>query len=131
MPHPIFNSTDTAAEKADKIKKFLVYLSEKTEEEELRSSIRQTADFFRERYFGFSERQIKSKIIKVLEDYFDGESYIGIELENLAEETGLKEKTLAPVLQMMIKTGIILEGRRRRHNEMGEHYNALYRLRKR
>ena len=98
------------------------------DEKELKSAVRATADFFREKFFGFSEKKVRQAINEVLEDYFDGETYRGIEMVNMVEQTGIKEEVLMPVVQKMIAQGVILVGRRRRWNEFGEHYFPLYRL---
>ncbi len=66
--------------------------------------------------------------MEVLTEYFDGEIHHALEIDNLAEQTGIKEEKLLPVVKAMVEDGTLLEGRRRRWQEMGEHYNPLYKL---
>ena len=120
----------SSEEQARKLYRLLLDMSKDTSEKEAKSAYRRTADFFRESYFGLTQKAMRARIVKFLEEFFDGEIYPGLEIENIAEETGIKEETLAPVLDRMVKRKIIVVGRRRRYNEMGEHYNALYKLNK-
>lgn len=128
----LFNSDKNLPpdEKAKKIHRLLLDLAKNEQEKEMKSIFRQTADFFRDTVFGKSEKQIRSCIIGVLEDYFDGENYVALEIENIAEESGIKIEALQPVLDKMVKKGEILQGRRRRFQEAGKHYNPIYKLKK-
>jgi hypothetical protein len=127
--HPFSNLTNKE-DKAKKIHRLLLDLARDESEKELKSVYRKTADFFREKVFGLTEAQIKSAILEVLEDYFDGIDYNAVEIDNISEVTGIKEKELLPVLNKMVAAGEILQGRRRRFQEFGEHYNAIYKLNK-
>ncbi len=66
----------------------------------------------------------------MLEDYFDGTSYTALELDNLVGETGIAADKLLPVVERMVRAGTLLQGRRRRFNEPGKHYNSIYKLNK-
>jgi len=123
-----FLQSDLTDEKAKKLHRLLLDLSKDESEKELRSIVRQTADFFREKFYGKTDAQIRTAIIEVLKDYFDGETYNPLEIDNLAEETGIKEDKLLPVLEKMVAEGILLQGRRRRYQEPGKHYNPIYKL---
>jgi hypothetical protein len=126
----LFNSDQSAStdEKAKKIHRFLLDLAKSESEKEMKSFFRQTADFFRDTVFGKSEKQIRSCIINVLEDYFDGENYVALEIENIAEESSIRIEALQPVLDNMVKKGEILQGKRRRFQEAGKHFNPIYKL---
>lgn len=112
--------------RARRIKQLLLDLAQEESDPSLKSAIRQTADFFRENFFGLTEKKIRSRIVEVLEDYFDGEQYNALEIDNISELTGIKPEILLPVLEKMIRCGIVLEGRRKRFNELGNHYNRIY-----
>lgn len=127
---PQFSGKDSAEEKATKLHRHLLDLARDTDEKEARTIFRATADFFRESYFGLTDKEIKARIAAVLEEYFDGEVYRALEIENIAELSGIDKAILLPVLSRMVKRGIIEQGRRRRYNEMGEHYNPIYKLKK-
>ena len=129
LPHPNFNSK-TKRERAAEIHKYLVSLARDESEKDLRSIYQRTADFFKDEFFGKSEAKIRTAITRSLEDYFDGDDYIPVELENIAELTQIKKKVLLPVIEKMVNTGEIAEGRRRRHLEAGTHYTPVYRLAK-
>lgn len=128
--HPPFLTISSGAETAKKLHRLLLDLSRDTSEREASSAFRKTADFFRETYFGLTEKKIRSRVVECLEDYFDGETYTALEIENIAEITGIKEEILAPVIARMVKSSVLIEGRRRRFNEWGEHYNPIYKLNK-
>lgn len=128
FPFAQIAQTGSTDEKARQLHRLLLDLSKDESEKELRSAIRQTSDFFREKFFGLSERQVKTRILEVMKDYFDGEEYRGLEIDNLAEQTGIKESQLLPVLKAMVAGGAVLEGRRRRWQEPGKHYNSIYKL---
>ncbi len=125
-----FSIHDSASTRAAKVKQLLVDLSRDEDDKELRSAFRATAEFFRESFFGLTKKQIRTRIKNCLEDYFDGEEYRALEIDNIFELTGIKPEKLQPVLEKMVKQKIVLQGRRRRWNEPGEHYNAIYKLRK-
>ena len=125
-----FFQIDSNDEKAQKLHRLLLDLAKDTDEKEVKTIFRSTADFFRDKFFGLTEAQIKTRIKEALEDYFDGEVYHALEVDNLAEETGIKEAILLPVLKKMVADGTLLQGRRRRWQEMGEHYNPIYKLNK-
>ena len=115
-------------DKARQLHRLLLDMAKDESEKEVSSLYRKTADFFRTTFFGRTEAEIKSSIIEVLKDYCDGEKDHPVELINLVELTGINEKELIPILNKLVLTGEIEQGRRRRHNEAGKHYNALYRL---
>lgn len=125
---PPFAQIGSSEDKARQLHRLLLDLSRDESEKELRSAARATADFFREKFFGLTEKQIRSRILEVLKDYYDGEVHHPLEIDNLSEQTGIKEEKLLPVLKSMVADGTLLEGRRRRWQEMGEHYNPLYKL---
>ena len=129
LSHPFFTSTNEK-DKATHLHRLLLDLAKDTSEKELKSAFRKTADFLRESLFGKTEAQIRTAITEAFKDYFDGEEYRALEINNLAELTGIDEQQLSPVLNKMVAKGEILQGRRRRFNEAGEHYNAIYKLRR-
>ena len=129
FPHPSLENL-TGTEKARLLHRLLLDSSRDTAETEASAAFRKTADFLRETYFGLTEKKIRCKIRECLEDYFDGENYVALEVDNIGELTGIAVEVLLPVLQRMTKAGILLQGRRRRWNELGEHYNPIYKLRK-
>jgi predicted alpha-1,6-mannanase (GH76 family) len=124
----LFAPTASTEDKAKLVHRLLLDLSKDESEKELRSAVRQTADFFREKFFGLTEKQTRSRIMEVLKDYFDGETHHALEIDNLAEETGIRAEKLLPVVQRMVQDGILIEGRRRRWQEVGKHYNPIYKL---
>lgn len=81
-------------------------------EKELRSIVRQTAVFFREKFFRVTDAQIRTRILGVQEEYFDGESYTVLEINNLSELSGIKEEKLLPILKKIVAAGEFIEGRR-------------------
>lgn len=124
-----FFQTNSSEEKAQLLHRLLLDLSkDATAEKEAKWAFRSTADFFREKFFGPTEAQIKLRITNTLEDYFDGETYRPLEIDNLAELTGISEEKLLPVLNKLVADGTLVEGQRRRWQEMGKHYNPLYSL---
>jgi hypothetical protein len=125
--HPFFTSTNEK-DKADQLHRLLLDLAKNTSEKELKSVFRKTADFFREAVFGKTQAQIRTAVLEALKDYFDGEECAPLEINNLEELTGIDEPELLPVLNKMVAAGEILQGRRRRYNEAGAHYNAIYKL---
>lgn len=132
LPHPnlTFSPEESEKEKAQKLKDFLIGLSRQPEVTEYRSIIRQAADSIREKAFGISDRKIETKLLAAFEEYFDGEEYNYLEMSDLIELTGLREKFLTPVLTKMIAKEQVETSERRRWNEPGKHYNDLYRLKK-
>ena len=128
--HPSLFKPASARDTALRLHRLLLDLSKDTSEKEASKALRKTADFFRETYFGLTEKKIRSRIVECLEEYFDGEIYTPLEIENIAEVTGLKEEILLPVINRMVKQKILIQGRRRRFNEWGEHYNPIYKLNK-
>jgi hypothetical protein len=123
-----FFQLDLPDDKAKLLHRLLLDLAKDTSEKEAKWAFRSTADFFREKFFGPTETQIKLHITGVLEEYFDGETYRPLEIDNLAELTGIAEEKLLPVLNKLVADGTILQGRRRRWQEAGKHYNPLYKL---
>jgi hypothetical protein len=123
-----FFQLDSSEEKAKLLHRLLLDLSKNTLEKEAKWAYRSTADFFRERLFGVTETQIKLRITGALEEYFDGETYRPLEIDNLAEITGIAEEKLLPVLEKLVADGTLIRGRRRRWQEMGKHYNPIYKL---
>jgi len=132
LPHPnlVFSPDETEKDKAKKLKEFLIGLSKQPEVVEYRSIIRQCADAVREKAFGISEKRVESRLSEAFQEYFDGENYRFVEMCDLEDLTALSEKILAPVLDKLIKKGIVETSQRRRWNEPGKHYNLLYRLKK-
>ncbi|MCD9186743.1 MAG: hypothetical protein LUM44_09935 [Pyrinomonadaceae bacterium] len=128
--HPNFNPEDSEKDRAQKLKNFLVELSKQPEVTEYRSIIRKAADAIREKAFGISDRKVESKLTEAFEEYFNGENYIFVEMSDLIELTGLREKEIEPILTKMISKGVVETSQRRRWNEPGKHYNDLYRLKK-
>lgn len=125
---PPFAETGSSDEKARQLHRFLLDLSKDESEKELRSAARATADFFREKFFGLTEAQIKTRIIETLKDYYDGEEYHALEIDNLTELIGVKSSKLLPIVKQMVEAGTLLEGRRRRWSEPGKHYSSIYKL---
>lgn len=125
--HPV--SELTSEEKAKQLHRLLLDCARDESEKEISSMYRKAAEFFRETFFGRTEAQIKAAIIEVLKDYCDGIDAHPVEINNLAELTGIDDKELIPVLQSLVLAGEIVQGRRRRYNEAGMHYNAIYKLR--
>ncbi len=123
-----FFQLDLPEEKAKLLHRLLLDLSKHTSEKEAKYAFRQTADYFREKFFGPTETQIKARVREALKDYFDGETYTALEIDNLSELTGVVEEKLLPVLQKMVSEGTLIQGRRRRWQEFGKHYNPIYKL---
>lgn len=123
-----FLQIDSPLDKARLLHRLMLDLAKEEPEKQLKSAVRHTADFFREKFFGPTETQIKLRITGALEEYFDGETYRALEIDNLAELTGISEEKLLPVLEKLVADGTIVEGRRRRWQEMGKHYNPIYSL---
>lgn len=127
--HPFSNDLNSK-DKARQLHRLLLDCARDESEKEVSSMYRKAADFFRETFFGKTEAQIKAAILEVLRDYCDGSDSHPLEVINLVELTGISEKELIPVLGGMVLSGEIIQGRRRRYNEAGNHYNAIYKLKK-
>lgn len=131
LSHPFLPNLKTSQEdKAKQLHRLLLDLAKDESEKELKSIYRRTADFFRDSVFGKSEKQIRACLLEVFKEYFDGETFVALEIENLAEETGISADKLQPVLDQMVARGEVLMGRRRRWQEAGKHYNPIYKLKK-
>lgn len=130
VSHPFltFSEQETPDEKAKKLKEFLIKLSKQPEVTEYRSILRRAADAVREKRFGFTVKKIEAKLTEVFEEYFDGECFHYLEIDNLSELTKIPENNLLPVLEKMIAAGKVETEKRRRWQEFGKHYNILYRL---
>ena len=46
----------------------------------------------------------------MLEEYFDGESYRPLEIDNLAELTRISKEILFPVIEKLVADGMIVQG---------------------
>ena len=127
-PFLIFSDQENDDDRAKKLKDFLVNLSKRPEAVEYKSILQRAATAIREQRFGISTKKIESKLKAVFEEYFDGEVYCFLEIDNLSELTGIAEKYLEPVLEKMIAKGLVETEQRRRYQEFGKHYNTLYRF---
>ena len=122
-PHPIFSNEA-------EIKRFFLDLANAQPNKHLRSIVKKSATFIRRQIEGYSAREIRAKLIDVLEDYFDGEIYVPERVETVIEEAGLTKyaaKTLT-IIQKMIEEKILETRGERSWQEAGEHYKDLIRL---
>ena len=101
---------------------FLMKLAKETEEKEVRAILRETADKLRRLVHGWSPAEIRTKINELLEEYYT------LEFADLMELSGIPAKQLTPVLDSMETELKIEDVRRRRWQEVGKHYNRMFRL---
>jgi acetate kinase len=118
LNNPRPNQIDTAA----RLKQLLLDLSKEEDYKDFRSIIRAAADSVREKAFGYNRSVTKRKILKLLAEFF------ALELDDITFETGIGEKEIKAALDDLIKENKIVEGRRRRWQEAGKHYNPIYEL---
>jgi hypothetical protein len=118
LPHPVLNSNCAHEE----LKQLLLSLSKKPEYAAHRSTLRSAADRVREKAFGYNRSTTKRKITKLLTEFHC------LELEDFIAETGIAPKEVNAAIEELIVEGKIRQGKRRRWQEPGKHFNPLYEL---
>jgi len=110
--------------RAARLKQLLFDLSKEEEYKDFRSILRNAADSVRQKAFGFNRAVTKRKILKLLAEFFV------LEIADLTDETGISEKEIKAAVAELIGENKIVEGTRRRYQEVGKHYNKIYELAK-
>jgi hypothetical protein len=116
------NTFNPEAERAARLKQLLLDLSKDEEYKDFRSILRVAADTVRQKAFGYNRSVTKRKILKLLAEYFT------LEIVDIVDETGISEKEIKAAIADLIKENAIVEGERRRWQEVGKHYNKIYEL---
>lgn len=109
-------------DRAARLKQLLFDLSKEEEYKDFRAILRSAADSVRQKAFGYNRQVTKRKILKLLAEYFV------LELDDITDETGIAEKEVKAAIADLIKDNKIVEGKRRRWQEVGKHYNLTYEL---
>jgi hypothetical protein len=117
-----FNTRPDNTERAARLKALLLDLSKEEDFRDFRSIIRAAADSVREKAFGYNRQVTKRKILKLLDEYFV------LELDDITDETRISEKEIKAALNDLIQENKIREGKRRRWQEVGKHYNPTFEL---
>jgi hypothetical protein len=118
-PHPplSLNSDDS-----EKLKQLLIDLSKDPKYASHRSTLRMAADQVRVTAFGYNRATTKRKIMKLVEEFHQ------LEIEDLVDETKIAENEIRAALLELTDEGKLKPGRRRRWQEPGKHYNAIFYL---
>lgn len=118
--HPPLLHSETAP--PDRLKALLLNLSRQPEYGEYRSILRSAADSVREKAFGYNRQTTRKKILKLLNEFHC------LEIDDLTDETRISEKEIRAALDDLIAEEKVIRGQRRRWQEPGKHYNAVYYL---
>lgn len=103
-------------------RQLLIKLAKETDEKEVRAILREASEKLKRLIHGWTPTEIKAAITELLEEYFT------LEFADLVELTGIPAKQLNPVLASMETDKRIEDVRRRRWQEVGKHYNRMFRL---
>jgi hypothetical protein len=125
LPHPslstlVINTNGTA--NADKLKNLLLELSKDPDHVQFKTILRLAADEVRVKAFGYNRQTTKRRIIKLLEEFQC------LEIEDFVDETGIDTREIKSALVELVEELKIKEGRRRRWQEPGKHYNPIFEL---
>ncbi len=115
---------DSASERAARLKQLLLDLSKEEANRDFRAILRDAAASVREKAFGFNRAVTKKRILKLLGEFEC------CEIDDFTDELGLPEKEIRAALADLLKEEKICEGRRRRWQEAGKHYNQTFELKK-
>ena len=116
--------SDYNSSRAQKLKQLLLDLSKEEENTDFRSILRDAADKIRTKSFGFNRAVTKRKIINLIREFEI------CEMDDFLFEFKLPKTEITAALGELIAEEKIVEGRRRRWQEMGKHYNSIYSLKK-
>lgn len=115
---------DPKSERAARLKQLLLDLSKEDDYKDFRTILRDAASNIREKAFGFNRIVTKKRILKLLNE-FDL-----CEIVDFTDELKLPEKEIRGALDDLLKDESIVEGKRRRWQEPGKHYNQTFELKK-
>lgn len=107
-------------ENADKLKQTLLELSRQDENRYFQSVLLAAATAVREQTHGVNVVSARNKIVKVFQEFKS------LEIDDLTDETKLSEADIRKVLTKLLDENLIIEGKRRRWQEAGKHYNELW-----
>ncbi|HEX8249004.1 MAG TPA: hypothetical protein VF599_12575 [Pyrinomonadaceae bacterium] len=107
-------------ENADKLKQTLLELSRQDENRFFQSVLLAAATEIREKTHGVNSVSARNKIVKVFQEFGS------LEMDDLTDETKLSEPDIRKVLLKLEEENLIVEGKRRRWQEAGKHYNELW-----
>jgi hypothetical protein len=116
----VINTNGT--ENADKLKNLLLELSRDPDHSQFKTILRLAADQVRVKAFGYNRATTKRRIVKLLEEFHC------LEIEDLMDETGIDANEIKSALIELVEDCKITEGRRRRWQEPGKHYNPIFEL---
>jgi hypothetical protein len=119
-PHPILSINTNGTENAEQLKQLLLNLADDPQFAIHRKTLRSAADSVRIEAFGYNRATTKKKILKLLQEFHC------LELEDLTDETGIAETEIREALLELVNEHKIEHGRRRRWQEPGKHYNAIF-----
>lgn len=115
---------DSAETHAAGLKQLLLDLSKDEKNKDFRTILRDAASSIREKAFGYNRAVTKKRICKLLAEFECCEIY------DFTDELGLPEKEIKAAILDLLKEEKIVEGKRRRWQEAGKHYNPIYELKK-
>jgi hypothetical protein len=127
-PHPPFSSPAAGLQRlvnsadSDDLKQLLLDLSKDPRFASHRSTLRLAADQVRIKAFGYNRETTKRKILKLIKEFEC------IEIEDLVDETNIDDREIKSALIELIEDGKVKEGKRRRWQEPGKHYNPVFYL---
>ncbi len=118
---PVF---DSQSERAARLKQLLLDLSKEEDNKDFRTILRDAASSIREKAFGYNRAVTKKRILKLLSEFEL------CEIADFTDELNLPEKEIRAALDDLLKAEKISEGKRRRWQEPGKHYNQTFELKK-
>jgi hypothetical protein len=107
-------------ENADRLKQTLLELSRAEENRYFQSVLLAAATAVRETTHGVNPNSARNKIVKLFQEF------TSLEMDDLTDETKLAEADIRKVLAKLVDENLIVEGKRRRWQEAGKHYNELW-----
>lgn len=115
---------DSAETRAARLKQLLLDLSKEEDNRDFRAILRNAAASVREKAFGYNRSVTKKRILKLLAEFYN------CEIDDFTDELALPEKEIKSALDELLKEGKIIEGKRRRWQEPGRHYNQNFELKR-
>ena len=113
---------DSSSSRAQKLKQLLLDLSNEKENTDFRSILREAAERIRTKSFGFNRAVTKRKIVNLIREFEI------CEMDDFLFEFKLPKAEITDALGELIAEEKIVEGKRRRWQEAGKHYNLIYKL---
>ena len=117
-----YSAIESRDKRAASLNKLLLKLAKTETDKDLRIAIKDSIKAINHKIFGHTIAEIKATVRELLNEYYS------LELVDLCELSGVHEKQMNSVLQMMEDDNLIVRGKRRRWQEMGKHYNDLFSL---